>query len=79
MSSGSRVPEYTDYASGEIVPASGIYEAIHICGKTTHEITLLQNRNFPTCGRCGYGVTFRWLRKAENPEKLHIVLHNIPD
>ncbi len=58
---GSPVPEY---APGEPVPVSGIFEAFHPSHRETHEVVLVAGDRFPECETCGESVRFRPVHSA---------------
>jgi hypothetical protein len=49
---------------GEIVPESGIYEAIHATHRATHHVTIAAGGVFPDCNVCDGDVRFRLVRGA---------------
>lgn len=53
------------FQSGEIVPQSGIYEAIHEgAHRQPHEVVLIEQDLFPPCDTCADRVRFRLVRTA---------------
>jgi hypothetical protein len=53
------------FQSGEIVPQSGIYEAIHEGDhRQPHEVVLIEADLFPPCDTCAEKVRFRLVRTA---------------
>jgi hypothetical protein len=62
-----------EFAPGEKIPASGIYNVIHdkVDGDDhaqQHRITLIAGGAFPRCKGCGEWVRFRLYQAAENAE-----------
>ena len=72
---------YLTFHPGEIIPASGIYQAEHYSHRGPHRVTLRRGERFPTCQRCGYSVMFALLHSAPELEDSgwNVVLHVIPD
>ena len=46
------------------MPVAGIYRAFHVDHRVSHDLTLLGDRVFPRCARCGDEVHFELLREA---------------
>jgi hypothetical protein len=57
------------FRPGEKVPHSGIYKVMHDRQHaTTHEVTCVFGKVFPTCSSCGKDARFKLVRKAQHVE-----------
>lgn len=59
------------FRTDETVPESGIYKVQHRKHRLPHEVTLLQDQQFPRCAKCQNAVTFELVR-AVNTENYRI-------
>jgi hypothetical protein len=60
-----KVPEGSDqqtHMPGQIVPASGIYTAIHDLHRPDHEVVAIRGEEFPPCRICKDEVRFHIAR-----------------
>lgn len=60
MASGS------GFATGSVIPASGIYSVSHPPHKLPNEIILIKNEQFPRCAKCDVPVTFMLIRAVHS-------------
>ncbi len=51
--------EYRSHKPGEVVPASGIYTAVHLDHRPPHDVIAIQGEEFPTCRFCKANVRFQ--------------------
>lgn len=54
--------ELRPYKPGEIVPASGVYTAVHVEHRSRHEVIAVQGEEFPACRFCKMDVRFQATR-----------------
>ncbi len=68
------------YATGQSVPASGIYQVRHREHRVPHEVTLLKGETFSPCARCGTAVLFKLVRVVTALDKSgwKIILNVLP-
>lgn len=68
------------YATGQRVPASGIYQVRHREHQLPHEVTLLKDETFPPCSRCSTAVLFKLVRLVTALDKSgwKIILNVLP-
>ena len=52
------------YRPGDPVPQTGVYRVKHNGHRAEHEATLLDEKQFPQCSRCGDKVRFQLVRSA---------------
>ena len=52
------------FASGQVVPESGVYRVHHAEHRLSHEVTLIRENRFPICSKCANEVHFELLRAA---------------
>ena len=73
---------YRKFATGETVPASGIYRVLHSQHRLPHEVTLIGGHPFPRCQRCDDKVEFEMLHSAEDwpaLDRRDIVIYELPE
>lgn len=52
-----------NFATGEVVPASGIYSVRHLVHRLFAEVALFKGETFPKCARCSDVVNFQIVRE----------------
>lgn len=50
--------DHRAYKPGETVPTSGIYSAVHLDHRSSHEVVAIQGEEFPSCRVCKAEVRF---------------------
>ena len=56
------------FHSGDFSPENSIYQAIHMMHSLVHEVTVMQNQQFPECLQCGDGVRFQSVRRLSDDQ-----------
>lgn len=56
-----------DLLPGALCSQSGIYQAIHLEHRETHNVLLRVGDTFPRCRGCGEAVRFRLLKQVSQP------------
>ena len=56
------------FHSGDISPENSIYQAIHMMHSLSHEVTVMQNQQFPECIQCGDAVRFQTVRRLRDEQ-----------
>jgi hypothetical protein len=69
-------PEH--FATGTIVPASGIYLVTHRPHRLAAEVALFKGESFPKCGRCSEIVQFRMVRAFEGLDAIEKLSYRVP-
>ena len=64
-------PSKSKFRVGEVIPASGIYEVLHLDHRVRHDVTLLKHERFPPCNKCGDNVYFELVREVPEINKDH--------
>jgi len=59
----ARHPE--SFATGGVVPASGIYAVTHAAHRLFAEVAMFKGEAFPKCARCSDAVIFRKVREFQ--------------
>ena len=66
------------FATGAIVPASGIYVVTHAHHRLTAEVALFKGEIFPKCGRCAVAVSFSMARAFHGLDAIEKLSYRIP-
>lgn len=68
------------FATGSLIPQSGVYQVTHKQHRLPHEVILLAGEQFPRCAKCHDEVTFKLVYAAqENADRgHHVVVHELP-
>ncbi|HEY5030441.1 MAG TPA: hypothetical protein VIK39_18700 [Candidatus Angelobacter sp.] len=61
-SAAGKMVKRPKFRTDETVPQSGIYKVQHRKHRLPHEVTLLQDQQFPRCAKCQNAVTFELVR-----------------
>jgi hypothetical protein len=64
----STSPPSPFFRVGEKVPFTGMYRIFHAEHRTSHEVVLLKDQQFPRCSHCGTDVHFELLSKVPSLE-----------
>ena len=73
------------YRTGETIPHSGIYRAIHHRHRLPHYVTLLKDEMFPRCAKCSDAVSFELVQAARvemdglDDGQFRISLYELPE
>lgn len=69
------------FQTGQTIPESGIYRVIHAGHRLPHEVTLIEDQEFPKCCKCDQQVTFEPIRLAPLLNQLSspIIVHTLPE
>src|SRR5207248_4064813 len=62
------LPGQRQFAPGDLVRNSGVYEVIHSDHRPRHESTLLAGTRFPACKVCGPEVRFQLVMAVKKPQ-----------
>ena len=54
------------YSAGDIVPVSGMYQAIHLGHRGPHNVIAVKGESFPACRTCLGHVHFELLHTAQH-------------
>jgi hypothetical protein len=73
-----------DFATGQPVPASGLYAVKHSAHRLFSQVALFKGEHFPRCGRCAETVMFRIVRRfsgldAAGTPKFRVPLYELPE
>jgi hypothetical protein len=52
------------FATGDVVPETGIYRVVHTSHRLPHEVVILKDDHFPRCAKCKDAVLFSLLHAA---------------
>ena len=69
------------FATGSVIPESGIYRVIHARHRLPHEVTLVKGQQFPRCSKCESEVVFELVHPAPSIQadrSFRIVLYELP-
>jgi hypothetical protein len=66
------------FATGELVPKTGIYKVEHRAHRLMPEVALLQGQRFPRCSRCSNDVTYTFLPGKRPPAEWTVVIDTVP-
>lgn len=67
-----------DFATGQPVPASGIYSVQHSAHRLFSQVALFKGEQFPRCARCAGPVMFRIVRKFTGLDAAGIPKFRVP-
>jgi len=62
------LPGLRQFAPGDLVRNSGVYEVVHSDHRPRHESTLLAGTRFPACKVCGPEVRFQLVMAVKRPQ-----------
>lgn len=82
VKSPGTMPDETRFATGTVIPESGIYQAIHRAHRLPHEVILFAGEKFPRCAKCRDEVTFKLVYPAKEVRADHrsrVVLNELPE
>jgi hypothetical protein len=69
------------FATGSVIPESGIYRVIHARHRLPHEVTLVEGQQFPRCSKCQSDVVFELIHPAPSiqaDQSFRVVLYELP-